>query len=1307
MIVDHRLPIYSFQETIEKIASQFSKFITSESCRLHIDFAYKFYQHKMLAFTRRKLQPDEINAYARRCAFIWRLLEKNPLQTHLLDIQTTTSRTYISIATQDAPFTVDTIQLALAGISERYDFVHAILPAEFNTQGVFQGFAFHDQENASHVDRCGFISITSVMFSRALSLEEQENLKISLSKSLEMLQCVVVDYQLMEQQAGIILNQHPHVEHNGYPYHDFLKWLFNERFIFLGVRSQDKTWGILTLPHVRDLFEIKNPHNHFEMHKTIHRSSVDRRSRMVCITWVHHQIAYQIVGIFKTQFYREIPSHIPIIQQKMDMLLERFHLQKQWHDAKRIGNVLSVVPNDEILFLKEDDLFNLCFDILYSEDGVGFVYRLDQNYQNATLQVFLPRQWYGRQVMQQLCTYFERIFSGYVSATDVRLTELPFVRIVIVINRRHPQKIQLQHKTIRRDIARLSMRWEDYLDTLWDDRVDFQSVEEIFPRSYQTFFTPAQGYDDLKILVDVARTKHIKFDLKINEDTLSIRVFNPQMPLMLHNVMPTLENFGLFVQSEQSFELNTHQTPVWLHIFSCEKPKTDISQYGEKLIDILHLIHAKQTDDDFFNQLVISCALTHKQINVFRAYSKALRQFRISFSMRHCLSALTAYPEITQKLWELFCIRFDPKLNERPIELCLDEISQQLTNVLKSDHDQILRRYINIIQSTLRTNYYQIGRDYISFKFESAHIQNLPLPHPMYEIFVYAHYMEGCHLRGGKISRGGIRFSDRFEDFRNEILDLMRAQMLKNAIIVPLGSKGGFVCKNYETLKSKGVSPQILKDEAVRCYQTLIQGLLDLTDNRVGGNIQTPEHVIAYDAHDPYLVVAADKGTATFSDIANTISAQYQFWLGDAFASGGSNGYDHKKMAITARGAWISVEHHLQNLGIKKNQEFSVIGVGDMAGDIFGNGMLLSSHICLRGAFNHIHIFVDPNPDAALSFQERKRLSQMPMSSWMDYNVQLISKGGGIFERSAKTIQITPEMAHAFDISSYITDMHPDMLVQCMLKSPVDLLWFGGIGTFVKSQNETHDEVYDRSNDSVRVEAIDIRARLIGEGANLGMTQRARIEYAQKGGFVNTDFIDNSAGVSCSDHEVNIKILIDQKLDFTETERRTLLASMEEDVARLVLEDNDAQNAVLSFMEKESKEHLIYYEILMNILEQDPYSPLRRKSNMLPDSEEIERRRQKNMGLLRPELCILLSSAKNILAQHLMQHDLSAYSHILPSYFPQILCEKIDVQQHPLKNELLAMMLANQMINRTGVAYVFRIAAERDLTPSDVVLSEI
>ncbi len=800
-----------------------------------------------------------------------------------------------------------------------------------------------------------------------------------------------------------------------------------------------------------------------------------------------------------------------------------------------------------------------------------------------------------------------------------------------------------------------------------------------------------------------------------DERTLRLRVFRLGASVPLSASLPVLENMGLEVLDETSYEISREGSEtVFLHDFGMRSSRAipDVEAVKAITEDALIKVARREIENDGFNRLTPLAALAADDVIVIRAYAKYLRQAGFTFSQAYLEQTLAAHPEITRKLVALFRARFDPAAAagrgeaQKALE---DEIREALNAVPVADEDRILRRFLYLIRATLRTNHWvkaQGGgrKPFVSFKFQSSQVPELPDPRPLFEVWVYSPRFEAIHLRGGKVARGGLRWSDRPEDFRTEILGLMKAQVVKNSVIVPTGSKGGFVLKSAPPASER----EAFMKEGVACYQNFLRGLLDVTDNLVGGKVVAPRDVVRQDTDDPYLVVAADKGTATFSDYANGISAEYGFWLGDAFASGGSAGYDHKKMGITAKGAWESVKRHFREMGIDTQaQDFTVVGIGDMSGDVFGNGMLLSKHINLVAAFDHRHVFLDPSPDPAASFKERERLFALPRSSWDDYDKKLISKGGGIFPRGAKAIPVSAEAAKVLGIEP--ADLTPAELMKAILKAPVDLFYNGGIGTYVKASHQSNAEAGDRANDAIRINGRDLRCKVVGEGGNLGFTQLGRVEYAMEGGRIYTDAIDNSAGVDCSDHEVNIKILVNLVMEdgeMTLKQRNQVLAEMTDDVGRLVLADNYYQTQSLAVAGVRPDKLLDSQAGFIRALEKA--GRLDRAVEFLPDDDEIAERHAAKKGLTPPERAVLLAYSKMVLSDDLVAAqtlvDDEYVQSALVGYFPTLLQKRYaDVMpRHPLRRDIIATVVANTMINRTGSVFVHRMQEETGATSEEV-----
>lgn len=847
----------------------------------------------------------------------------------------------------------------------------------------------------------------------------------------------------------------------------------------------------------------------------------------------------------------------------------------------------------------------------------------------------------------------------------------------------------------------------------------YNSYHQAFDASYREESSVERIVKDLGWLEKMSAENFIELDFYRENDakgeSLHLRIFKNENPIPLSDIMPILENFDFRALSERSYEVALLEKTIYISDFKVSSvlpSDVDMENLRQLFHEALIELCAGRFESDGFNKLILGAGLAPAQVTILRAYAKYLRQVGFRFTQVYIEQALANNAAIARKLAFLFLTRLDPDLKPAQREQAVPleaEILEALEKVSSLDEDLIIRRLLDLINATLRTNYFQRQnkdqpKPYLSIKFDSRAIPELPQPLPLYEIFVYSPRFEGIHLRGGKVARGGIRWSDRREDFRREILGLMKAQTVKNAIIVPTGAKGGFVLKAL----SPRADREGIKLEVVSCYQLFIRGLLDLTDNLKDGKVIHPKRVLCLDDADTYLVVAADKGTASFSDIANALSKEYGFWLDDAFASGGITGYDHKKMGITARGAWESVKRHFCGLGVDIiTTPITVVGVGDMSGDVFGNGLLYTNTLKLVAAFDHRHIFIDPNPDPVLSFQERERLFKLPASSWEDYNATLLSQGGGIYKRSAKIIHLSAEARQVLGIKE--ETMMPQDLVRALLKAPVDLLWNGGIGTYVKASTETQADVGDKANDLNRVNGVDLRCRVVGEGGNLGFTQRGRIEYALLNkGLINTDFIDNSAGVDCSDHEVNLKILLNaqvRKGKLTEEKRNQLLTEVTQEVAALVLKDNFSQAWILGFLNQYSYGDTVLYQGYINELE--AMGKLNRQVEFLPEDKAISDRRAAGQGLSSPELAILMAYTKIYLKSEILKSDLPEdpyFQELFGTAFPETIMKLYHkgANEHGLHREIIATQAASRLVNEMGFSFAYRMQSETGASIKDI-----
>ena len=1037
----------------------------------------------------------------------------------------------------------------------------------------------------------------------------------------------------------------------------------------------------------------------------------------------------RFLGLYASNLYNRSPREIPLLAEKVQRVLDRSGLTPRSHDYKALMHILETLPRDELIQGNVEELAYVAHGVLEMQDRdkLKLFVRKDGFGRFFSCLVYVSKDRYNTKLREDtqriLAQHFksdaEVEFTTYFSESTLARTHY----IVKVDN----NSMDVDVAAIENNLTEAARSWEDKLnDSLNSARGEESGTRLMkryitaFPRSYQEDVLPSSALVDILQLeaLDDAHKLGMLFYLPqetaLSNSKVRLKLFHKDEPIHLSDVLPMLENFGLRVINERPYEIKTSDGDTyWIldFLMTVQGSTTEnVAESQDRFQDALSQVWKKQLEDDGFNRLVLATGLSGREVSILRAYAKYMRQIDATFSQAYIEETFTRYPQLADLLVKMFIRKFNPKLKTRTLGKFVEQIDLRLEDVSSLDDDRIIRRYLDLINATLRTNFYQTADDgavkpYVSFKFAPEEIPEMPRPLPKFEIFVYSPRVEGVHLRGGKVARGGLRWSDRREDFRTEVLGLVKAQQVKNTVIVPVGAKGGFVCKQLPTDGGR----EAYFSEGQACYRIFIRGLLDISDNIIEGEVIPPKNVVRHDDDDPYLVVAADKGTATFSDIANSISEEYNFWLGDAFASGGSNGYDHKKMGITARGAWESVKRHFREIGIDcQTTDFTCLAIGDMAGDVFGNGMLLSEHIRLVAAFNHLHIFIDPNPDAPSSYKERARLFDLPRSSWEDYNKELISKGGGIFLRSAKKIPLSAEMKQMLDTKK--TTMTPTELLKELLKMNVDLIWNGGIGTYVKASTETHAEVGDRANDTLRVNGDEVRARIIGEGGNLGCTQLGRIEYATHGGRMNTDFVDNVGGVDCSDNEVNIKILLNALVadgEMTLKQRNRLLVEMTDEVGRIVLQDCNDQTRTISVTQVRGAEQLKEQIRFIHYLEKN--GKLDRGLEFLPSEDELAERLANGKPLTRPELSVLVAYAKMVLKEQLLTPEITDdpfLSQLLIAYFPQQLQERYSdrMAAHPLRGEIIATSLANELVNDLGLNFVQRMQDETGASVAEAAI---
>jgi glutamate dehydrogenase len=1055
---------------------------------------------------------------------------------------------------------------------------------------------------------------------------------------------------------------------------------------------------------------------------------------------------FRIVGLFTSSAYTRSAHGIPYLRRKLAAVEKRAGFESSSHSGKALANVLEHYPRDELFQIDEETLSRFVTIILQLDERprVRVLARLDRFDRFVSVLVYVPRERYDSHIRAEIGDYLAQAFNGRVSAFFPFFPEGPMVRVHFIIGRSGATTPPVDQAKLERDVAAIVRTWNDELAEVLERANAPAKASELFARyrdafsvGFHAIYAPETAAADIHVIESLNEQRPLGVDFHHLSDrdshSVGLKVWSFARPLPLSERVPVLENMGFQVVNERTYRIAPagRQHMLWLHDTRLERKdggEIDLDRDKARLEAAFLMVMRGQAENDGYNALTLVGKLGWRDVALVRALSRFLRQIRVPFSQDYMWTTLTKHAGVAADIVELFHVRFDPHpssfrggaeggepgMTEGEFDRDAKQkqiaarIEEELQKVESLDEDRILRHFVNAVQSAIRTNYFQAdahgqAKPIISVKFESGKLTGIPLPHPLYEIFVYSPRVEGVHLRFGKVARGGIRWSDRPQDFRTEILGLVKAQQVKNACIVPVGAKGGFVPKQMP----KGAARDVMQAEGVATYKLFISSLLDITDN-IGpdGAIIPPRDVVRHEGDDPYLVVAADKGTATFSDIANEIAVAHDFWLGDAFASGGSAGYDHKAMGITARGAWESVKRHFREMDVNIHETpFTAVGVGDMSGDVFGNGMLRENTTKLLAAFDHRDIFIDPDPDPVAAFAERERLFKLPRSSWQDYDKGLISKGGGVYPRASKSIALSPEVQALFGLGPSVT---PQELMKAVLKAPVDLLFFGGIGTYVRSSHETDADAGDRANDAIRVTGADLRCKVIGEGANLGMTQRSRIEAAQKGIRLNTDAIDNSAGVNTSDVEVNIKIALSGPVRsgaLTRQARNALLAEMTDEVARLVLRNNYQQTLALSLAQRRGLEDLGFQQRLMQTLEQ--HGQLDRAVEYLPDEMVLAERRKRGQALTRPELAVLLAYAKLSLYSELLDCSVPDDPYLgreLIRYFPKEMGERFPeaLQSHRLRREIIATQLTNSMINRGGATLVVRIADQTGAAASAI-----
>jgi glutamate dehydrogenase len=1233
-----------------------------------------------------------------------------------LHYESQTNKLTIQAINTDKPFIVDSIKCLLKKFNLEINFLlHPVINVIRNNKGDLVDVVKKNDDSLAE-------SIVYIEVYSYINEAELEVLRAKMQKVLEDVEQTSMAWPKILKEIDDLGQKR--ISKNS---HEFLEWLRNDNFTFLGFIKIDLDTNkiISEFGNTTALNAAKNYMNNFISNAATHDivvgnidkiSTVHKNKFIDYLLLVQDKTMHIILGFYGSNIQHQSSKNIPILAGKLKLLLETSGFIVNGYNYKKLKIVFESLPKEMLLQLSNQHLNSVALQILSSMTSQNVKVFIFSDIINtfAHVLVFIPRDKLSSEVQRDINKYLiEKLQSSLASDNFDEITK-DFCYIYNILEYKNIKSIDIQ--SIEQDLIKITTSWKDQLKTtlttqfgIPDGSRLFAQFSSVFPKDYQHKFEIPEAIDDISYIKHVISQNESVF--KVNKDQevgrYVLKIFNPQNKFKLSEILPILENLGFKVIQEQSFDLS--KVNVWLHKFSLEIGETAAEVNIHNIEDIIDRILRKEISSDILCKLSTSANLNARQITILRALTHYLNQTGFHYDKEYVQKVLTNHNIVSDKLIQLFEAKFDLETNSTEGQVRLvDEINKYLEGVQNSCEDKILKYMLGIILAIVRTNAYQTlygnTKSYISFKFDSSKVPGLPLPLPYAEIYVYAEDFEGVHLRGGKVARGGLRWSDRGEDYRTEALGLMKAQTTKNSIIVPVGSKGAFFVRNLDKFDSSSA----LNEYVVDCYKNFVRGLLDLTDNILNGQIIKPAHTITYDCQDPYLVVAADKGTASFSDYANELSAEYNFWLGDAFASGGSAGYDHKKIAITSRGAWVSLVDHLNNLNLKL-EDAKFIGIGDMSGDVFGNGMLLSDKINLVAAFDHRQIFIDPEPgDSVRSFNERKRLFDKPKSKWSDYSPELISEGGGVFERSAKSIALSKQVQKLLNTKKQV--LSPDELIKSLLTGEVDVIWNGGIGTYVKASSESNEEIGDKNNDQLRVNGKDLKAKIVVEGGNLGCSQRGRIEFALNGGKINTDFIDNSAGVDCSDHEVNIKICLassvtNGKIDLLK--RNEFLAKMTLEIADLVLADNFAQTQALTIRELSKIFSIEMFSDLIDVLEQGGL--LNREVEFIPSKEELNKRIMNNLNLTRPEIAVLISYSKMFVYNSLIQSNLCEDSYfknkILPNYFPKIMQQEFreEIMQHQLYKEIITTIAANKIINELSGPLLIQIIKDNDVEVESAV----
>ncbi len=1276
-------------------------------------------------------------------------------------------RTQILLLNNDMPFLVDSISALFTALGLTiHSLLHPILEVTRDAKGAIAS------KGKAHRESLIYVEISPLH--AELSADD---LTHQIQQTLKHVAASVEDWPSMRERVQVMAEHYTGSKTGtskgeAAEIRDLLLWLAGDHFVFLGLadyRAKGKTLafdkdtalGIYRMePQQKNTVERGSApatQDAIAVLKTTESSLVHRHvpMDMIVVKRIDAKGKFlgetRILGLFTSTVYYRETQNIPFIRRKAARIMARTGFDPAGHNGKTLKTILEFMPRDELFQMDEERLFQTAMGIisLDAKPQVKLFTRHDPFGRFVSAMVYTPRERFSSDLRGEIIRMVEQAYGGNKSTFYTQLTDSPLARLHILTETPN-QPREADEVALEALITERANNWADSLHAGIVNNIKGEDAEALsqtfahaFPPAYINSYSARSAARDIERILVCTRGDGLALEIFRGKgapaDQLHLKCYTRDLNTELSSIIPLLENMGCTVIDATPYVITPQapQPPVLLRNFTLRVPGADtldLDANKERIEAAIDAIWRGAVDNDALNALVFSAGLSARDISILRAYSRYLQQLNFPYSQSLIASALNLHAPLARNLVALFHARFDPATIERDhmIEALHAALEASLETVTNLGEDRIIRRIMALVSASLRTNFYQTEngapKAYLSIKFRSTEIPEMPLPVPYAEIFVTSMRMEGIHLRGGPVARGGLRWSDRPEDFRTEVLGLVKAQMVKNAVIVPVGSKGGFILRKVPSERDA------LMAEGIECYKLFLRGLLDITDNIVNGKLVPPTQTVRHDGDDPYLVVAADKGTASFSDIANGISADYHFWLGDAFASGGSVGYDHKDMAITARGGWISVERHfremgkdigasetffqdhasaLKNVGTLKptGETFTTVGIGDMSGDVFGNGALLNRNMRLVAAFNHKHIFLDPNPDALKTYAERMRLFHLPRSGWNDYDEKLLSKGGGVFERSAKSIKLSAEVRAALGTDA--TQATPDELIRIILRAPVDLLWNGGIGTYVKAAGETHEQVGDRANNGLRVDGAELRCAIVGEGGNLGFTQRGRIEYARKGGRINTDAIDNSGGVDCSDHEVNIKIALGNAVAakrITLKQRDSLLKKMTDEVAALVLVDNRLQTQAISIAQMQGTSLLEPASQLMTQLEGENF--LNRAVEFLPDSKQLAELRSTKQGLTRPEIAVLMAYAKMAFFRDLVTSpllDAPYFEADLLRYFPKTMVKDHagDMKKHRLRREIVGTMMTNSIVNRTGFSMAHSLMRATGLAAADVAQAYI